>query len=79
MHFRGPSHLRAQAIVLHASLELCLQVVHEAYMRRSQPEASVVSVMAVATKRKMGGYCAVNMLSMRAHSRLNGIIMRGLC
>jgi hypothetical protein len=31
MHFSGPPHLRAQAIVLHASLELCLQVVHQAY------------------------------------------------
>ena len=30
MHFCGPPHLRAQAIVLHASLELSLQVVHEA-------------------------------------------------
>ena len=31
MHFSGPPHLRAQAIVLHAGLKLCLQVVHEAY------------------------------------------------
>ena len=31
MHFSGPPHLRAQAFVLHASLELSLQVVHEAY------------------------------------------------
>ena len=31
MHFSGPPHLRAQAIVLHPSLILCLQVVHEAY------------------------------------------------
>jgi hypothetical protein len=31
MHFSGPPHLRAQAIVLHAGLILCLQVVHEAY------------------------------------------------
>ena len=31
MHFSGPPHLRAQAIVLHAGLEHCLQVVDEAY------------------------------------------------
>ena len=30
MHFSGPPHLRAQAVVPHSALELCLQVVHEA-------------------------------------------------
>ena len=44
-------------------------------MRRSQPDVSVVNVMAMATKRRMYGNCAVNMLSMRAHSRLNGILV----
>jgi hypothetical protein len=44
-------------------------------MRRSQPEVSVVKVMAMATTRRMRGNCAVNMLSMRAHSCLNGISM----
>jgi hypothetical protein len=29
----------------------------------------------MATKRRMRGNCAVKMLSMRAHSRLSGIIM----
>jgi hypothetical protein len=42
-------------------------------MRRSQPEVPVVKVMAVATTRRMRGNCAVSMLSMRAHSCLNGM------
>jgi hypothetical protein len=44
MHFTGPPHLRAQAVVPHSALEFCLQIApcHEASkfrMGRSQPDS----------------------------------------
>ena len=79
MHFSGPPHLRAQAIVLHSGLEHCLHVVDVAYEALAT-EGVGCEVMAMAKKRSMKENCAMNMLSMRAERLLNGILMsEGLC
>ena len=47
MHFSGPPHLRAQAVVPHSALELCLQleVAHDNEALAVDPQAREVSVV----------------------------------